>query len=152
MCDNYDQWPPIEDWISALFPNLPPDQYQEKSELTCAYNCIAFAAEDMENWWWPSEDGFWPVEIVDDSVASFEYAFKVSRNYEPCQDGQLEAGFQKVAVYAAGNHVKHMARQTDNGLWTSKLGFGWDISHHTPESLISPQYGDTISYLRRPVP
>jgi hypothetical protein len=152
MCDNYDQWPPIEDWISALFPNLPPDQYQEKSELTCAYNCIAFAAEDTENWWWPSEDAFWPVEIVDDSVASFEYAFKVSRNYEPCQDGQLEAGFQKVAVYAAGNRVKHMARQTDNGLWTSKLGFGWDISHHSTESLISSQYGDSISYLRRPMP
>lgn len=152
MCDNYDQWPPIEDWISALFPNLPPDQYQEKSELTCAYNCIAFAAGDMENWWWPSEDSFWPVEIVDDSVASFEHAFRVARNYEPCRDGQPEASFQKVAIYAFGNRVKHMARQLDTGFWTSKLGHGWDISHHTTESLICPQYGDSISYLRKPVP
>lgn len=149
MCDNYDLWPPIEDWIRALFPNLPSDQYQETSELTCAYNCIAFAAEDIENWWWPSEDGYWPVDITDDSVASFQYAFKESRNYEPCEDGQLEAGFQKVAVYALGNSVKHMARQLENGLWTSKLGHGWDISHQTADSLC-PHYGDSISYLRRP--
>jgi len=152
MCDNYDLWPPIEDWIRETFKNLPPDQYQETSELTCLYNCIAWAAEDMDNWWWPSEDGFWPVEIVDDSVQSFEHAFRVSRNYEPCRNGQLETGFQKVAVYSAGNRVKHMARQIDNGLWTSKLGHGWDISHHTTESLICPQYGDSISYLRRPKP
>ena len=152
MCSNYDQWPPIEDWIRALFPNLPPDQYQETSEQTCDYNCIAFAAEDEENWWWPSEDSFWPVEIVDDSLASFEHAFRVARNYEPCQDGQFEAGFQKVAVYSAGNRVKHMARQIDNGLWASKLGMGWDISHQTTGSLICPKYGDSISYLRRPLP
>src|SRR4051794_29924483 len=111
MCDNYALWPPIEEWIRALFPNLPPAEYRETSEQTCLYNCIAWAAEDVGNWWWPSEDAFWPVDIVDDSIASFEDAFRASRNYEPCNSGVLELGFKKVAIYAAGNKVKHMARQ-----------------------------------------
>jgi len=34
MCDNYAQWPPIEDWIRALFPNLPPAEYRETSRMT----------------------------------------------------------------------------------------------------------------------
>jgi hypothetical protein len=150
MCDNYALWPPIEDWIRALFPNLPAAEYRETSEQSCLYNCIAWAAEDVDNWWWPSEDSFWPVDIVDDAVGSFEDAFRASHNYEPCDNGQLEVGFQKVAVYAVRDRVKHMARQLDSGLWTSKLGIGWDISHHTTENLVSRQYGDSISYLRRP--
>lgn len=151
MCDDYAQWPPIEDWIQALFPNLPLAEYRATSGQSCLYNCIAWAAEDIDSWWWPSEDAFWPVDIVDDSVASFEDAFRASRNYQRCNDGELEVGFQKVAVYAVGNRVKHMARQLVNGVWTSKLGIGWDISHHTTEDLISPQYGDPVSYLRRPL-
>lgn len=151
MCDNYDQWPPIEDWIRDHFPNLPINDYQETSDKSCLYNCIAWAAEDTDNWWWPSEDAFWPIEIVDDSISSFGDAFRFAHRYEPCDNGELEPGFQKVAIYAAGNNVKHMARQLITGEWTSKLGFGWDIRHHTVGSLL-PRYGDSISYLRRVTP
>lgn len=152
MCDNYAQWPPIEDWISSHFPNLPINEYQETSDQTCLYNCIAWAAEDTDHWWWPSEDAFWPVDIVDDSLGSFAEAFRILNNYTPCDNGQLEPGFQKVAIYAVGTRVKHMARQIDTGLWTSKLGMGWDINHQTTENLICGRYGDSISYLRRPLP
>lgn len=150
MCDNYAEWPPLEDWITALFPNLPASEYLETSEQSCLYNCIAWAAEDVDHWWWPSEDAFWPVDIVDESVRSFADAFRVSRSYEPCDHGELEAGFQKVAIFAAGDRVKHMARQLNNGQWTSKLGNGWDISHLSTANLISSLYGDSISYMRRP--
>lgn len=150
MCDNYQDWPPIEEWIRMNFPRLRNGEYEETSELTCLYNCIAWAAEDQERWWWPSEDSFWPVEIEDDSIRSFHNAFRTARNYEPCDHGDHEEHFQKVAIYAIGDRVKHMARQLDSGIWTSKLGHGWDITHHTLEGVNCVQYGEVAGFMRRP--
>ena len=150
MCDNYAQWPPIEDWIRALFPNLQHDDYEETSGQTCNYNCIGWAAEDTQHWWWPSEDGFWPLGLPldDESIENFQNAFRLTRNYEPCDNGNLEDGFQKVAIYAIAGRVKHMARQLESGSWTSKLGFGWDISHHTLEGVNCNQYGEVAGFMR----
>lgn len=152
MCDNYEEWPPIEEWIRQLFPNLRNGEYQETSGQTCLYNCIGWAAEDIGNWWWPSEDGFWPpgLPINDESVANFQDAFRLARNYEPCHDGDLENGFQKVAFYVISGRVKHMSRQLESGIWTSKLGFGWDISHHTLEGVNCAHYGEVAAFMRRP--
>jgi hypothetical protein len=47
--------------------------------------------------------------------------------YTACQDGSLELGFEKVAIYALGKVVKHAARQLPNGKWTSKLGGDVDL-------------------------
>ena len=63
-----------------------------------------------------------------ESVEAFTIAFG-QLGYTTCEDGTLESGFEKVAIYEANNVVTHMARQLDTGMWTSKLGNGEDIEH-----------------------
>ena len=55
--------------------------------------------------------------------------------YEPCNDGSLETGNEKIAIYAMNSEPTHAARQLPNGQWTSKLGQYEDIVHSTPEEL-----------------
>jgi hypothetical protein len=90
------------------------------------YNCIAWAAEDQSQWWWPDPDyeSFWPRGVPrDDSIDSFMTAF-ATLGYELCDSLDLEVGYEKVALFAIGSKVKHMARQLRSGSWTSKLGPG----------------------------
>jgi hypothetical protein len=150
MCDE-SEWPSIDEWIRDCFPNLRTGGYEETSERTCLYNCIAWAAGDTEKWWWPSEDAYWPEGLShDESTDNFKLAFRQERNYEPCADGSIEAGYEKVAIYAIAGKTKHMARQLESGAWTSKLGMGWDISHQTLEGVETNRYGKAVEYMKRP--
>lgn len=72
--------------------------------------------------------------------------------YEPCDDGSLEEGKEKVALYKKRNKVSHAARQMDNGMWTSKIGKRVDIEHTSPQSLEGIEYGEVAGFLVRPVP
>ena len=83
-------------------------------------------------------------------VEAFEEAFRTI-GYEPCDDGELEDSYEKVAIYSKGGLVKHMARQLPSGWWTSKLGKGDDIEHETPGELEGELYGTIASYMRRSV-
>jgi hypothetical protein len=86
-------------WISSEFPNLSRDHYRLTSPISDEYNCIAWAAEDTEKWWWPSEDGFWPDSLpLVDALANFIQAFQL-QGYLPCDNGELEAGYEKVVLY-----------------------------------------------------
>ena len=151
MCDE-DDWPSIDQWIHDSFPNLRNGGYEETSGRTCLYNCIAWAAGDTEKWWWPSEDAYWPEGLSrdDESVDNFKLAFKQELNYESCEDGSLEQGFEKVVIYAVAGRTKHMARQTVSGAWTSKLGRGWDIVHQTLEGVECNAYGQAVTFMKRP--
>ena len=141
--------------LQEKFPNLTWENHDETSEEDYSYTCIAWAAgrgPDEGEWWEPS--GFpwhtWPPS------AGYEYTTSCYMNafrtlgYEPCDNGQLEAGWQKVALYVDQDNVPtHMARQLSNGKWTSKLGSDMDISHDTVEVLEGPCYGTASYYLRR---
>jgi len=74
-----------------------------------------------------------------------------SLGYVPCEGSQLEPGFEKVALYAAGMFYTHAARQLPNGLWTSKLGKAEDIEHDAPDDLAGGLYGEVVQIMRRPV-
>lgn len=76
-----------------------------------------------------------------------------SYGYELCENGILESGFEKIAVYARDNKPQHAARQLATGLWTSKLGRYQDIEHATPEELEGDgnrEYGRIVAFMRRP--
>jgi hypothetical protein len=140
--------------INRDFANLQ-DAFQVTSWNVESYNCIAWAAEDQCYWWWPDPDGesFWPQGIVrDDSIAAFVAAFR-TMGYELCGSYALEPGYDKVAIYAVGDKVKHMARQLPSGGWTSKLGPWWDIGHDSVDGVQdSPQrihYGVKRQAMRR---
>ena len=65
-------------------------------------------------------------------------------------DEALEAGYEKVALYALAGVPKHAARQLPGGGWTSKLGELDDIEH-TLEGLVGSWYGNVVQILKRPV-
>lgn len=77
-------------------------------------------------------------------------AFAMKRGYARCDDGAPENGWEKVALYVLpSDKPKHMARQLENGGWTSKLGQGHDIVHHALDGLNSVKYGTARYFMRR---
>ena len=136
--------------IHKWFPNI--NDFTITSPQEVSYNCIAWAAGANDRSWWPEVDYYWPLGIpVENSLNAFVAAF-ATFGYEQCEDGSLERGFEKVAIYqSGGNDVRHAARQLANGRWTSKLGQSFDIEHSVPEDLESEAYGEVVQYMRRAV-
>jgi hypothetical protein len=142
---------------SAVFPALSASGFTQTSPKDRRYNCIAWAVGPREarSFWWPGPplDGKWPPGVPrNDSVAAFEAAFS-TEGYQPCSDGSLEPGYEKIALYALNGQVKHAARQLPNGEWTSKLGRDADITHSL-DALVgfnTYSYGAVVSFMRRQV-
>ena len=142
------------------FPNLTRSNSSKTSGIDWDYNCIAWAAErgpDEGECWWPipDEEGFrnsgytWPSGVDrEENVESFIAAFQ-TLGYEVCENGEREPGWQKVVIYANANGPTHMARQLEDGRWTSKMGANVDLTHTTVEALEGPDYGVAVQYLRR---
>jgi hypothetical protein len=62
--------------------------------------------------------------------------------FEVCEDGTLEEGLVKVALFAdADGEWSHVARQQPDGNWTSELGDWEDTTHESPASVSCPEYG-----------
>jgi len=137
--------------------------YVKTSEKDTGYNCVAWAAGMTTSHWWPleilSDDCYWPpgMPCHDESVPTFIAAF-ATLGYLPCKDGTLERDYEKVAIYAKGGSVVHMARQMVDGQWTSKWGaMGIDLSHRIETFEDSTKYGPSdygrvAQYLRRKRP
>lgn len=130
------------------FPRLTADNHRVTSPATADYNCVAWSAGDTEHWWEPGV--FWPVPTDNYGPEALEAAFR-SIGYEPCPDGNPEPGFEKVALYAAGQFYTHAARQLPSGRWTSKLGRSEDIEHDTADGVAGGAYGEVFRFMRRPV-
>jgi len=128
------------------FPRLTPDNHRVTSPPTTDYNCIAWAADDTERWWEPGV--YWPIPATGYGPDALEAAF-AALGFEPCPDGTDEAGWVKVALYAAGAFATHAARQLPGGTWTSKLGRREDIEHDTADAVAGGVYGEVFRYLRR---
>ena len=140
--------------LELHFPGLRGTAYEETSPETPDYNSIAWAAADVGHWWQPDPFRiyFWPegaprIDDVDSYVAAF-----ATMGYEVCESGVTEGGFQKVAIYRGRDgRPSHMARQLQDGKWTSKLGQDIDITHVSPNDLEGDQYGSLACVLRRPL-
>jgi hypothetical protein len=140
--------------IKDRFPNLDKEVFCAESESEDHYNCIAWAADDCDHWWEPTPDpidGHWPISWRAYVPECYIEAFKEEKHYEVCAtDFSLEPGFEKVALYLdADGDPAHMARQLSNGIWTSKLGHGWDILHQTPTGVEGDRYGAAVIVMRR---
>jgi hypothetical protein len=73
-----------------------------------------------------------------------------SLGYQECENGGLEEGYEKVALYGSTLIYTHAARQLPNGKWTSKLGRSEDIEHDEPDVLAGGIYGEVHEFMRRP--
>jgi hypothetical protein len=138
--------------IRETFPRLKRARFAISSPQTPSYNCIAFAAQDTQRWWWPSPSYYyWPPDVDRaEDLQAFIAAF-ATLGYEPCADGSAERGFEKVALFAdAQGKPQHAATQLPSGRWTSKLGNDEDINHSI-YGLEGGRYGDVAQYLRRKI-
>jgi hypothetical protein len=105
----------------AYFPGLRGSGYVVTSPEDIRYNCIAWAAEDKERWWWPDEDSHWPEGAArEETIAAFVAAYG-EPDFVPCDGPLLEEGYEKILIYASPDGTPtHVARQLQSGLWSSK--------------------------------
>jgi len=139
-------------WLERSFPGLRGTDYDVTSPATPDYNCIAWAAADSQQWWEPDpfHQYFWPANAPRSQRAESYLAAFATLGYEVCASSEVEAGFEKIALYANRDGIPtHMARQLHDGTWTSKLGPSVDIRHPSLESLEGAQYGRLLTVLRR---
>ena len=125
----------------------------EPGSGTTAYNCIAWSVGRVDVWWWPdsSEETVWPETVPREvTLAAFVAAF-ATVGYQLCENGELEVGWEKIALYALAGVPTHAARQLADGSWTSKLGRGPRVSHNTTRGVEGPLYGLVACFLRRPI-
>jgi hypothetical protein len=138
--------------LDTAFPNLHRGGYRVTSASSQRYNCIAWAAGDNANWWWPVADTrfFWPAGVArEETLAAFEAAF-ATLGFVRCDAEVREDGFEKVAIFAdATGFPTHAARQLESGRWTSKLGELEDIEHDLRD-LEGDIYGTAVIVLNRP--
>jgi hypothetical protein len=158
---NDEAWLENEAWVNYIsqeiekqFPKLKFSDYKLTSQDTIDYNCVAWAAEDTENWWWPDADNihYWPLNVPrEETLEAFIQVYQII-GYEVCENNVLEKGFQKIAIYTNDNKIPtHVARQLPSEKWTSKLGQNEDIEHETPESLTGdyPAYGVVSCFMKK---
>ena len=104
-----------------LFPRMTSQNHRVSSPPSTTYNCIAWAAGDDKNWWQPGLCWPFATDPFDDSVAELQRVFE-AMGYLACANGDLEPGFENVALYSMAGAYTHAARQLVNGRWTSKVG------------------------------
>ena len=141
--------------LQTLFPGLQITPFRVTSPADGKYNCIAWAANDVSDWWWPegeAPDAVWPGSAAREvTLSAFTAAF-FTIGYIVAGDESLEPGFEKVALFAdAAGTPNHAARQLPSGAWTSKLGNAEDIEHEL-RALEGEIYGAVAMILRRPLP
>lgn len=143
-------WPPHE------LPNLSDNTCEITSPAKKRYNCIAWAAgNDTRNWWPdPIGVGFWPVGVPREVTLNAFLAAYRTLGYEVCANASLEAGLEKIAIFAQLNadgllEPTHATLQLGSGEWTSKLGPFEDIRHKTLDAVEGPVYGTAMFYMAR---
>jgi len=151
--------------IIKVFPGLKNDKFFKIEDSSPNYNCIAWAAHVTDCWWdklphgnRPSIrfDGVkvdWPFDV------DFEFSTRVlieiftQLSFVICEDGEYEDGFKKVVIYEKDAEATHMARQltnsTNKGIWTSKLGGWFRITHESPLTIEGNAYGVATIFMKK---
>ena len=137
---------------NAAFPNLTPTNHRVIGPADPEFNCIAWACGNVRRWWQPGPRFHWPVASApDDFAVDNLLAALTAVGFEVCPTADLEAGFDKIAVYAVAAEYTHAARLLPNGKWTSKLGKNVVIEHDTPEDVAGGVYGTVFQFMKRPL-
>jgi hypothetical protein len=139
--------------LEMLFPGLTRAGYRITSPQERRYNCIAWAAGEAHQWWWPDPTGrdYWPSSVArSETLAEFRNVFR-TLGYTECDLEVQEQGFEKIALFSdLSGSPTHAARQLPTGLWTSKLGELEDIEHEL-RALEGTEYGLVAQIMKRPI-
>jgi hypothetical protein len=134
------------------FPNSKEQPFFVTSPSAGEYNCIAWAVESQNAFYWPaaSRKFDWPKHLPRKATSEVFLQFFQQYGYEPCRNGEMEEGFPKIALFAKDNSLTHAARQLPNGYWTSKLG-GWVDVQHTLYAMEGGIYCNVSCFYRRKI-
>jgi hypothetical protein len=114
---------------------------------------------------WPWPGFLWPGSIEAETLAAFSEVFALY-GYEMCGNAldptaeNLEPDYEKIALYTkqhaitGATTITHVARQTFDGAWTSKLGPAIDIAHDRPndypkDGRYQAPYGVAMYFFKR---
>lgn len=81
-------------------------------------------------------------------MASLIEAFETLR-YQRCDNGEVEVGFEKIALYGSDAEWGHAAKQLPDGRWSSKCGDLDDIAHNSVADVYCSSYGPVFCFMRR---
>lgn len=140
--------------LERLFPKLRGTGYRVIAPSDAIYNCIAWAVGVTDAWWWPSVDpsqAYWPADVPRKETLNAIQATFEGLGYHVCDVDDFEPGFEKVAIFAATAGVPtHVARQSGEPRWTSKLG-QLECIEHALHDLEGTEYGTVAILLKRPM-
>jgi hypothetical protein len=113
------------------FPNSKASPFVVTSPSDGTYNCIAWALESQAHFFWPSTSPFfdWPNDLPRKASLPSFIQFFHRFGFTPCENGELEPGFQKIVLFAKEKKPSHTARQLPDGTWTIKIGAWVDVRH-----------------------
>ena len=139
--------------MEDLFPNLAGSGYEITGEPSREYNCIAWALGIFtQKWDCNDPDGYWPPSVPRNEQIRTIMRLFVNEGYSVCDGEGLEQGYEKIALYSFVGQFTHVARQRDDGRWTSKLGIREVITHPSPANLSGSMYGNMHCIMRRQFP
>ena len=125
------------------------------------YNCIAWALGARRNWWEPHREGNipqglgdWPEGLPHDREPGTLRELFRREGFVDCEDGSLDPALVKIALYwvqdDVGSYIwTHAARQLKTGLWTSKLGSSYEVTHRSTGDLEGELYGAVYAYMAK---
>src|SRR5262245_51588686 len=101
--------------IREVFANLSASAIVTSDE-TPEYNCFAWAVGVTDEFWEPGRT--WPIDTPTAHEVQIVVEAYRTRGFEPCPDGSLEAGYEKIALYEdEDGDPTHAARQLPSGRW-----------------------------------
>lgn len=141
------------DEVLKLFPDLDRKQLKITSPETSLYNCVAFAAGETTAWWEPDplKYCYWPRSAPRSHTVMAYQAALATKGFVETNDSSLSEGVEKIAIFHINRVPTHVARQTADGLWTSKLGQSFDIQHDL-QGLVGKEYGEIALFMQRKRP
>jgi hypothetical protein len=145
--------------VESQFPKLKRRPYIITSSKTPIYNCVAWAVDDIQQWW---EYGaitslgiptYWPPGYpAGDTVADVSNVLQGVFHYTLTTDRRARLGTERVAIYGyPDRNFAHIARQLESGRWSSKLGELYDLEHALND-LEGRVYGRVMTILERQKP
>ena len=137
--------------LEELFPNLADSGYEITGEASLVYNCTAWALGITSQRWDCDVPGsYWPPSLPRDNRIETLMRLFAGEGFSLCDDDSPEPGYKKIALYAFVGLFTRVARQLEDGRWTSKLGKREVITHSSPANLTGGFFGNVHCIMRRP--
>ena len=137
--------------IKINFPQLVEHvSYEFTSQVDLNYNCLAWALSYDNRYFDKGNGCYW---IWDDAAPDTPEGWaRVCEHhgfsFVPDNDASFVKNVEKIAILRASDGELHATRQSKDGKWKSKLGWGPDIDHTDLECL-EHTYGKVTYVLQR---